>query len=178
MKERWKDIEGFEEQYQISSLGRVKSLERYVKNNLCGEVLQEGRMMSIQSFSDGYQYVTLWKDGKRRSHSMHRLIAAAYIPNPENKPEVNHKDGIKTNNYETNLEWVTSSENKIHAHKTGLTNNSKGMEHRNAKFTDDQIRWIRRLRGKVTNSLLAKIYGVDKSTISNILTYKTWRHIK
>ncbi len=175
--EKWENIEGYTGVYQISNYGRVKSLERYILNNLVGRVLQKEIIMKHQSYSNEYKYVTLQIDGKRNNKSIHRLIATAFIPNPKNKPEVNHIDGNKTNNEISNLEWVTSSENKIHARDTGLVKYAKGENTANAKLTTEQVRWIRRLKGKVTNTLLAEIYGVNQSTISLIINYKKWKHI-
>lgn len=111
--EIWKDVEGFEN-YQISSYGRVKSLN-FNKESIL-KPGKDGR---------GYYVVCLSKNKIRKTLRVHRLVSKAFLPNPENKPEVNHINGSKSNNKVTNLEWVTSKENIQHAYKNGLMENSK-----------------------------------------------------
>jgi len=118
MEEIWKDIKGYEGYYQVSNFGIVKSLDRYVKNVIHGEILLKGRIMPKKISSKGYLQGRLSKDGKRTNIPIHRLIAMHFIPNPENKPHVNHIDGDKTNNNISNLEWVTQRENVTHYFKS------------------------------------------------------------
>lgn len=109
MKEEiWKDVVGYEGIYQVSNLGRIKSLKR------------KGKIKNTQLDKDGYEHLSLWHNSKAKRMSVHRIVAQAFIPNPENKPVVNHIDGNKTNNIVNNLEWCTRSENDIHAYKLGL----------------------------------------------------------
>ena len=105
--EIWLDIEGYEGRYLVSNFGRVKSL---ITNKI------------LNQYKDRYGYlrVILSLNGKQKIYLVHRLVAKAFIPNPENKLEVNHKDGNKENNHVDNLEWVTSKENVKHAYKMGL----------------------------------------------------------
>ena len=103
--ETWKDIKGFEGIYQISNMGRVKSFKAD----------PNGRILSIKNSKGDYLNIVLCHGNKRRSVKVHRLVAEAFIPNPDNKPEVNHKDGNKQNNRVGNLEWVTRAENHRHA---------------------------------------------------------------
>ena len=112
LKEIWRDISEYEGLYQISNFGRVKSLQ---KGNRKEKILKNG------IGSVGYLSVGLYKDGKARTANVHRLVAEAFIPNPLNKTQVNHKDGCKANPIVTNLEWVTPSENNKHAFATGLS---------------------------------------------------------
>lgn len=116
MQEIWKDVEGFEGLYQVSNLGNVKSLERSVRNHKSGatRTIKEHILMAGRD-KDGYLQVNLCKSGRMRAGKIHRLVAKAFIPNPENKPQVNHKDGNKNNNVVNNLEWNTKSENLIHS---------------------------------------------------------------
>lgn len=102
-KEEWKDIPGYENTYQVSNLGRVRSL-KYRKTN-------KTKILKISFFRTGYARVNLQKDKQSVSKLVHRLVAEAFIPNPDNKPEVNHINGDKSDNNIKNLEWMTSSEN-------------------------------------------------------------------
>ena len=113
MNEIWKDIKNYKGLYQISNLGRVKSLRD--KNKKYREKI-------LKQYKDncGYYYITLSANSNIKKHKVHRLVAQAFIPNPENKKEVNHIDGNKENNAITNLEWCTGKENKQHAWKIGL----------------------------------------------------------
>ena len=111
MHETWKDIVGYERLYQISSSGKVKSFPRY------GTKTKDERILNQYKNRYGYMYVVLYKDGKRKIKTTHQLVAQAFIPNPENKPQANHINGDKTNNRVENLEWVTASENKLHSYK-------------------------------------------------------------
>ena len=103
MKEEWKDIKGYEGLYQISSFGRVKSLN-YMHKSV-------SKYLSLAIMSSGYVYVLLYKEGKRKMYRVHRLVAEAFIPNPNNYKEVNHKDENKQNNRVDNLEWCTRNYN-------------------------------------------------------------------
>lgn len=114
--EVWKDIEGYEGLYEISNLGRVKCLERLVKNKNGYRKVKE-RILTTTSFN--YACVFL-SNSSVKQHYVHRLVATAFIPNPLNKEMVNHKSGNKLDNRLNNLEWVTRSENQIHAFSIGL----------------------------------------------------------
>lgn len=115
--EIWKDINGFEGLYKVSSLGRVKSLGN--GKSTCTNYKQE-RILKANIKKNGYVHIKLNKNGKRYYYSIHRLVADNFLINHENKREVNHKDGNKLNNELSNLEWVTTSENQKHAYQKCL----------------------------------------------------------
>lgn len=110
--ENWKDIKGYEGFYQVSDLGRVKSLERdvYFPNGIIIRHMEE-KILVPNIDKQGYAYVSLCLNGKRKSIKVHRLVAMAFLPNPENKPQVNHIDEVKTNNAVDNLEWCNAQYN-------------------------------------------------------------------
>lgn len=116
-EEVWKDIEGYEGLYQVSNLGRVRSLDRYVPHKKQGRKFCKGTLMATHINNAGYATVNLSKDCKYKSHDIHRLVAIAFVPNPNSLPQVNHKDEDKTNNTAGNLEWMTASENNMYGTK-------------------------------------------------------------
>lgn len=116
--ERWKDIKGFEGYYQISSSGRVKSVRRRIKTERSFRNIDE-RLRTLVEVH-GYLYCELWKENDHKRYAVHRLVAEAFLDNPDSLPQVNHKDGDKKNNNVTNLEWCTQSDNNYHSYKTGL----------------------------------------------------------
>ena len=115
----WKPILGYEGIYEISNYGDVKSLRRY-RGNGNGGYMQKERILKKTKTSTGYYKVELYKNKKRKSYKVHRLVAMAFIPNPHNKPNINHRDGNPLNNYVGNLEWCTQKENVKHALDVGL----------------------------------------------------------
>jgi len=118
MEEIWKDIKGYEDIYQVSNLGNVKRINYFDKQNKDKYKNQEKRLVFINL--NGYYRVVLSKCGINKNYFVHRLVAQAFIPNPENKPFINHINGTKTDNKVENLEWCTAKENTQHARNTGL----------------------------------------------------------
>lgn len=110
MEEIWKDIEGYEGLYQVSSLGRVRGLDRY-----SGSKFIRGQLLRGAKSNRGYLCVLLWNNKKKKKYSVHRLVAEAFIPNPFLKPCVDHIDTDKTNNTVMNLRWVTHQENMLNS---------------------------------------------------------------
>ena len=110
MQEKWKDIKGYEGLYQISNTGKVKSVNKHI-------------ILKPSKNRKGYLHIILCKNGKTKVGRIHRLVAQAFIPNAENKEQVNHINGIKTDNNVENLEWCTNGENQKHAFSLGLQTN-------------------------------------------------------
>ncbi len=168
MEEIWKDIAGFEGLYQVSNLGNVKRLisERVFEERLIGR--------SIDRY--GYIKRVLSKGGKNYYFTEHRLVAIAFIDNPNNKATVNHKNGIKTDNRVENLEWLTNKENHQHAIETGLKD-QKGIKHHKCKLTEEQVLEIRKIGFSKTRTFLSKKYNVSRITILRIIEQRNWKHI-
>jgi len=162
--ESWIEIVGFEGLYAISSHGRVKSIKR--------------RLIKKQSIKWEYYSINLWRNGNTWCKRVHRLVAEAFKPNPENKPQVNHKDGNKLNNRASNLEWATRSENTVHSFKNGLQKKAKGELNAMAKIKESDVLEIRRLR-KEGNKLkeISVLYGISFKTVSKIINHQRWSHI-
>lgn len=122
--ETWRDVKGYEGKYQVSNFGNVRSVDRTFYN-ACGVIVtRKGTMLKPIQNRDGYIKVTLHKDGKVHTALIHRLVAEAFVQNPNNHPQVNHKDGNKRNNGVFNLEWCSASSNMHHAKKMGLRDNA------------------------------------------------------
>jgi len=116
--EIWHPCSGFETHYEVSNFGNVRSIERMVLNRLHNGLRRSPSKLLKQGKSkSGYLIVSFCVDGIKSNHNVHRLVARAFIPNESNKPQVNHKDGSKHNNCVDNLEWVTVSENGLHAYR-------------------------------------------------------------
>ncbi len=121
--EEWKSVKGYEGLYEVSSEGRIRSLGKYFTECHYGKEIvkySEPRFPKVVYDKNGYCKIGLIKDKKNTQYRLHILVAQAFIANPDNKPQVNHINGIKTDNRVENLEWCTPKENTIHAHKTGL----------------------------------------------------------
>lgn len=165
MSELWKDIKGLENQYQISSYGRVIRISKY----------------GLKSFSlgskDAHGYITVTIKGK--IFKIHRLVAEAFLPNPENKKTVNHKNGCKTHNHISNLEWATQSENNKHAFDNGLkkptdTSGSKNPNYKNGSNIRGQFNKVCENCG---NEFIAKMER-NRFCSKTCKNKKMWENIK
>ena len=151
----------------------IKNYEGFYKIDHTGCVYSKRKIIKPYDNGHGYLAVQLWKNGKCKQFYIHRLVAAAFIPNPNNYREINHIDGDKTNNSVSNLEWCDRSINVKHAYDTGLK--PKGEKHFNHKLTENQVAEIRATRGKITQRELANKYGVTQGLIYAIQTNKCWK---
>lgn len=175
-EEIWKAVVGYEGFYDVSNLGRVKSLFRMVPWNGTMRPIRE-RIM-VGGNQNAYRSVLLRKDNAFKTFSFHRIVATAFIPNPLNLPMVNHKDGNKLNNRLENLEWVTLKQNAEHASKSGLMNSMNGETNPKAKLSENDVQTIRQeFSIGACRQELASRYSVSRTCIRSITTRKTWRHI-
>ena len=171
-----KKIKGFSN-YEISSCGKVFSLKR--KHNQSNKMNNEEIELKIQYIDNAYAILGLTDDdGNRRMKSVHRLVAEAFIENPENKRTVNHKDGDKHNNVLSNLEWATYQENSQHAHNTGLNPKQNGGKNAMAKIKEEEcIQLIIDMLEGASNNELASKYNLHSRYISLIRGKKRWKHL-
>jgi len=159
MEEEWRLVSGWEKMYEVSNLGRVRSIKK------------KGLIIASFLEKDGYIVVSL--KSPRVMKKVHRLVAKAFIPNPEDKPQVNHIDNKRNNNVLTNLEWVTHKENSEHCFKQDRF--SRGEKHYASILTEKDVIKIR--KSKLTRSMLAKKYGVSWSTVDAVVKRQTWKFV-
>jgi len=165
--EIWKSIKGFENEYEISNLGNLRSKDRFVKHYIKdANRFYKGQSKKVRLGNDGYYKCTLKKDSKRYDFRVHRLVAEAFIINIESECYVNHINGIKTDNRIENLEWCSASENVIHAVKIGLI-----------KTKINDIEAIKIHYSKLSNRKLANEYNVNSSIIWRIKNKKAYKHL-
>jgi hypothetical protein len=164
---RWENIPEFDGFYKIDRNGNIKSIKR------TGQWV-ENKILSPAISKDGYHFVCLNKNGVSKREAVHRLVAKTFLPNTRKAPEVNHKNGIKTDNRVGNLEWVTRSENKFHAYKHGLRKPIVGSKHGMSKLKDVDILDIRTSRDSAKS--LATKFDINVSTVYSIIRGRYWRH--
>lgn len=173
--EEWKDVVGYEGIYQVSNLGYIKRVSGDSRT-------MPRKILKPCGNGRGYLYVVLYRDHKRRQIAVHRIVALAFLPHKQEETEVNHIDGDKHNNNLENLEWVTPSENAIHAvrilGKLSLPVRV-GEKNNNAKLTRESVQQIRQLLATMqyTRREIAKRFDVSTSCIASIARRRTWKHV-
>ena len=175
MSEIWAQIEGYEGLYEVSSFGRVRSIERAVRHRH-GLAIMKSKVLRLSISNAGYAYVSLSKENRSKSFTVHRLVAKAFIPHC-GKPEVNHKDFDKSNNRTDNLEWASRSENHLHAMSAGKfdvnVNPSFGR-----KLNPAKVKEIRELRlSGISVREIALKYSIHTDTVYRVLAFKVWKQV-
>lgn len=176
MNEVWKPVTGYAKEYQVSSFGRVRSLDRICYHKDGKSTRRSGRILK-QCLRAGYPFVDLRGKSGSLQISTHRLVAQEFCIKHEGCDVVNHKDGNKTNNTSSNLEWTTHAGNRQHAEDSGLWSPSRGEAVGSSKLTEEDVDQIRRLiiSGE-RYSAIAAIFNVKIMCISDIKTGKSWSH--
>jgi len=160
--ERWRKVVGYEGLYEVSDCGNLR-------NEKTGKGL-------LKRNSKGYLVIDLHKEGERKSFRVHRLVAQAFIKNPDNLSQVNHIDGRKMNNYRSNLEWNSPKQNIRHSVLTGTF--PIGERNGGSVLKEVEVKQIRTLsRGGVNNKDLSKKFEVSRKTIFSVVHHLTWKHI-
>lgn len=169
-KEEWRPIAGYEGSYEVSNLGRVRSLDRVV----CGRNgIVPGKILSPRVASNGYLRVTFHHHGK--DISIHRLVLSAFVGDPLPAMVANHINGNKADNRIINLEWCTQLQNSKHARVNGLVGSNRGMKWK--QLSANKVREIRKKYGTVKTADLAKQFNVSQNTISRVGLGQTFKNI-
>ncbi len=159
--------------YEVSNTGKVRSIDRVSKHSSGGSCNRKGKILKQNLDSDGYPIVGI--SGITRK--VHRLVALAFLPIKLDKPQVNHKNGIKTDNHVSNLEWCDNSENNKHAYAIGLQRRFMGVDANNAKIDRAGIMAIREAAKLFKQSEIAKYFNVSRAAICNIVAFKTYKYV-
>lgn len=177
--EIWKPVKGFEQYYEVSDEGIIRTIERYIilsthSYKKCRKILKQ-----FQD-SKGYFHVKLYNgQGKSRSITIHRIVALTFLDNPDKLLEVNHINHDKTNNNVKNLEWISRSNNIKHSYIHRNPNTYKGSGNKNSKLTEEQVINIRKeyTLGNITYKQLANKNNVGITLIGYIINNKVWNHV-
>ena len=174
-----KPIKDLEELYEIDDEGNVYALPR-IKRTPTTEYLSKERKLKPYNNGYGYMLVDMRKNGKRYMRLVHRLVADAFLPNPDNLPQINHIDGNNSNNKLSNLEWCTCSENQYHAFKNNLK--PCNFNHPNSKLKLEEVLYIKNNYCKNKKGFgirsLAKKFGVCDATVRQIIIGSSYKNIK
>lgn len=177
MEEIWKTVPNTGGRYQVSSEGRIKSLS-FLKTGNKSSFLTKERIIKPGTDKDGYYVFVYSIESQRTTKRVHRVVAETFIPNPENLPQVNHKNSIRNDNRVENLEWVSARDNMMHGIKYGNVKPTSGEINGMSKLTEDDVRAIRAAyEAGESYSEIATRYPVNTYTIHRIARRQCWRHI-
>jgi hypothetical protein len=169
--EEWRTIEDFPE-YAVSNLGRIKR----IKKGYCNTKV--GRVLIAKTYKTGYQMLTLCKDKKKYTKTIHCLVAEAFIEKRPFGMQVNHKDGVKTNNHIRNLEYVTVSENNLHAVRTGLHPIFYGEKTHTSKLSNkDVLRIVELRKSGLSLGKIAGMFPVKEAALGHIFKGRRWSEV-
>jgi len=171
----WRDVVGWEGIYKVSNDGLVKTCKHVRYTSDQKRMLYEERLRKQSKHAHGYMRVTLAKGQLLKVEQTHRLVAKAFIPNPNNLPFVNHIDGDKANNRVENLEWCTRQENMNHAVRIGLV--QRGSNAHRSKLVEQQVIAIRKNINGLSVKKLAALFNISQQNVNNIIKGRTWKHL-
>jgi hypothetical protein len=178
-REEWRPVVGYEGRYEVSSWGRVRSIDRYVEHNSRWGLqrrIVNGRMLRLRIINGGYYCICAWKDGKPRYPHVAHMVAEAFIgPRPRGNIQVCHNDGNPKNNAVGNLRYDTIKNNHADKRKHGTA--VFGQKTYNAQLTDDLVKQIRAHRGRKPLSQLARELGISYPALIQARRGYTWRHV-
>lgn len=179
----WRDVSGWEGKYKVSDRGDVLSVSRIIlskdHNDKPTKAIVDEKILKSKIEKTGYVSVTVKDRDRRMTFRVHKLVAQAFIPNPENKPQINHINGIKTDNRVENLEWCTQVENAKHAVATGLNTPTIGTRHWNHKHSEEDALLVKtEYEGGMSRKQISKKYGYEYVFVYNVTSGQRWKHIK
>jgi hypothetical protein len=175
--EVWKDVIGYEGLYKVSNLGKICSLGRLIEGNKNSIYFKPEKLMTFELMKKGYLRAKITKEKRSIKKLVHVIVGECFILNPENKPQINHKNGIKNDNRVENLEWCTNKENCIHAVKNKLNVAKYGESCGGSKLKECDVIEIRNLKGKLLKVEIAKKFNISVHTINQIHQNISWRHL-
>ena len=178
LNEEWRDVSGYEDYYQVSSLGRLRSCDRVIFDGRWGDRFRKGALMKPALNARGYIFAVLCKHGKCSTLAIHSLVARAFLGDRPDRCEVNHIDGNRLNNSASNCEYVTPSQNMLHAYAKGLVKPKRGELNGCSILTDTKVLEIRELAFQgLKDSEIAPLFGISRVTVYDVRIRRTWKHI-
>lgn len=180
--EIWKSVDGWVGFYEVSNEGRVRSIDRvHAVINRFGNVenrRQRGQMLKLTKSKNGYLIVSFTRPGGvREYHTVHTLVARTFIGPTPPGCEVCHNDGDRTHNRFENLRYDSRSANALDRHRHGTMNQAHGEDHYFRKLCDEDVRWIRKMAGSVSNREMGRALGVTHGTIGHVINGESWKHV-